>query len=548
VVGAWVYEISSAGAILSSYNLVANDGLPVQMFGNGNQLGMVTAGLFLINNGSGWRPALFQISGTVTAVGTAITWASGDKFTPAMAGINMYISGQVVTVSTYTDTTHITLLAALGGGAGTCTLGFSGSVNWVSGDVFTAALVGLPISINGTSYMVENVLSPYVLQLVNPNPGSTFPGYGFTPVAFNAVQPNLTYSAAAGDAVTAITGGYLNQSFYVQRPAGGTPDLGRQVNFSAVADGTSWSGLDFFTKESAPDYLNSIYVDRGQIFLCGYESSEVWQNDLNTGRPVRIIGAEAREGQAARYGTVSIQERLYFLGGSPVGSTSAYRVDGFTPTRISTHAVEQAWAKSGVAMSTAVAWSYLEDGHYFWVICFSNGSSWVYDATEKFWHERASWTGSAFASYLPWYHTFIPEWGTNGQHIVGDHTSGKIWIMDSAYFDEDGADVKRVRALPYLYAGGGKRVYCDRLSLDMATGLIPSGSEPTITLEWSSDNGKAWSAPEDAGFGLHDETAKRVFWIAQGSAETSMIPRLAITGQAAVTMIDCEAEVSYGDS
>ncbi len=108
--------------------------------------------------------------------------------------------------------------------------------------------------------------------------------------------------------------------------------------------------------------------------------------------------------------------------------------------------------------------------------------------------------------------------------------------------------MKRVRVLPYIYAGLGKRVYVDRLDLAMATGLIPSGSEPTVTLEWSDDNGRTWSTPQAAGFGIHDETKKRVFWIAQGSGETSLIPRLTITSKAAVTLIECEAEVAFGTS
>lgn len=543
-VGHLVYELSHSGSIISTYDMILDDGLPVQFFGNGQQLGMITLGLFLINNGAGFIPALFQIQGTVTAVGAALTWQSGDKFTLLMGGINIYVAGQVVTVLTYTDTTHITLTAPLGGGAGTGILQNFGGFNWSTGDHFTAALVNLPITIDGIQYVVDAVQSDSTLTLKNPN-NMVFPQSG-SPVAFNAVQPNLVYTAAAGGGVTAVTGAYLDGSFYVQRPSGGSPDLGRQVNRSAVGDGTVWNGLDFVTKEGSPDYIQSIFADREQLYIFGTETSEVWQNDTNTGDLVRLSGAMAKEGSGARYCVVTMQEHIYFLGGSPSGSTVAYRVDGFTPTRISTHSIEERWATQGVAISTAIAWNYLDDGHYMWVICFSSGSSWVYDATEKFWHERASWTGAALGPYKPWYHTFIPEWGTNGQHIVGDHGSGKVWIMDSAFSDEDGSDVQRVRDLPFIYGGQGKHVYVGRVDLDMDTGEIVSGAEPTISLQWSDDNGATISTPDPAGFGTAGQYGKRVFWIAQGSAETSRIPRITYTGKQKITLIDLQAEVDIG--
>ncbi len=249
----------------------------------------------------------------------------------------------------------------------------------------------------------------------------------------------------------------------------------------------------------------------------------------------------------AKNSVVSMNEHLYYLGGSPLGGVVAYRLDGFTPTRVSKHAIEESWATSGAKVDESVSWSYIENGHFFWVIGFKSGSSWVYDATENAWHERAKWDGSAFQAYAPFYHTFIPEWGTNGRHVIGDHTSGKLWFMSSEIFSEDGQDVKRVRVMPYIFAGGNKRVYCERVDLTMATGLTSSTVEPKIELAWSEDDGKSFSVDQDAGYGAAGQTEKRCYWFAQGSAETAMMPRVSVTGQNEIVLIAAEGE-TYGGS
>lgn len=536
----WFYEYNSSGSIVSSSDLGGSDIYPAQMFGNGNQLGIVNNGQFYISNGGAPVKARFQLNGTVSIAGTAVTWVAGDLFpvyTPATADplpTAIYINGSPLAV-TFNSSTTATLGVALAGGSGTVEL--AGSIVFLlSGTVFSSTWVGMPIVIDSITYTVATVPTPYTMTIVEAS------GIGATlGLAYSVTIGNNTYSTAGGDLVTALTGAYLDGAFHVNRPHGGTPDLGRQVNFSAVNDGTSWSGLDFYSKEGYADYIQSVYADREQIYLFGTETSEVWQNDLATGRPVRLTGAVAKEGSIARFAVVSMQEHVYFLGGPPGGSAVAYRIDGFTPTRISTHAVEEAWALAGIT-SFAVGWWYLEDGHYFWVLNFLGGpSTWVYDATEKMWHERMTWTGTFLGSYLMSSHAYLPDWGT---HLVGG--GSKVYRMSSAITTDDGADMKRVRTLPYLYAGGGKRVYCDRLTLEMATGLTTSSQEPTVTLEWSSDNGVTYSTPDAAGFGTTGQTNKRAYWIAQGSFETSAIPRISITGKTDTVLIDVEAEISYG--
>jgi len=633
VVGQWLYEINESGSILSSHDMgsaavTPSATLPAQMFGNGNQLGIVSGNQFYIDNGGGPSKARFQLNGTVGVAGTAVTWVAGDKFpayTPSTADplpTVAYINNSPVKI-TFTSATTATLAVALAGGSGTVTFyGDSGMVFWESGTVFDHSWEGAQIVIDSLPYTIDTIVGPYQL-IVRERPG----GYG-DGLAWAVTIGNNSYSTAGGPLVTALTGAYLDETFYVQRPPypqnlytdlaidavtdtsitstlypftsvdigsiinitsgtgftvqsiqiidvignvatadrpvgtvgstgghGTSQDLGRQVNFSAVLDGTSWSGLDFFNKEYGPDYIQSIFADRGQLYVFGFETSEVWQNSTATGRPERVNGAEFREGSACRWGTVSMSGHIYFIGGPPTGSPVAFRLDGYTPTRISTHAIEEMWATNLANIGSSIAWDYDEDGHYFWVINVSNPfatppSSWVYDATERAWHERCGLnTGTgALINYLLQSHTFIPQWGgANGKHIVAGQGFSKVYVMSSDTYSFDGSNIKYVRALPYLF-NGGKRIFVGRVQLTMDTGEIPSGTEPTIQLDWSEDNGHTFGSAESTGFGTHGQYQKPVYWLAQGSFENNAIPRLSYTGQQAITLIDVDAEVTWGTS
>ncbi len=555
VSGSWIYEVAQGaypgtpggGTIVSSFNTTINDTLPAQFFGNGNQLALVVNGGVLVNNGAGWAAAYFQISGTVSAVGAALTWVSGDKFTAVMVGLAIFVDNHIVTVLSYTDSTHITLTAALGGGAGTGYMAFFGDFTWASGDTFPYTLAGAPIVINAISYVVESVISPYVIKLSNPT-NAVFPVGG--PWAFNSVSPNLPYSAAAGDPVTAVTGAYLDGSLYVQRPNGGTPDLGRQVNFSGVNDFTIWYGLDFFQKEGGPDYIQSIISDHELLYVFGTEESEVWQTDKTSGRPVRLDGAAAREGLAAAYSPASMSETIYFVGGSPRGGPVAYRLRGFTPERISTHAVEDWWAKNAVMVPTGtdgVSYSYIDGGHKFWVVCCAAGA-WVYDETASQqvgspqWHQRAS--GGPTGPYRWWTHTYIPEWGAHGMHIVGDTLSGDLCEMNSTFADEEGTTITWRRALPYRW-NGSKRLFFGRMDLEMDTGLVASGAEPVVTRDYSDDRGNTFVNSQTAGIGVHADFSRRVFWPTGGSSR-GRVWRISGPAQANGALVDLNCEDADG--
>ena len=118
VAGTTYFEISSAGALIGSVYTVATDASnsPVQIFANGNQLFIVSAGLAYCDNGSGpVQVVLPSLSGTAhinPSNNYQLLWDSGDQFDIGMLGQTVTWNGTAYTVASITNPSLITLTTA----------------------------------------------------------------------------------------------------------------------------------------------------------------------------------------------------------------------------------------------------------------------------------------------------------------------------------------------------------------------------------------------------------------------------------------------------
>ena len=347
----------------------------------------------------------------------------------------------------------------------------------------------------------------------------------------------------------------------MQRPGG------RQINISGLNDGTAWDPLDFALKEGYPDNLMSILASTELLYLFGTENSEIWQDTGDIFPFARIAGAAARFGAISPYTQAAIGGKVYFLGGDGSGGTAAYVLNSFTPQRVSTHAIEQQWNKQD-PMTKAVAYSYLEEGHYFWVINgaypgapnLATDQAFAYDITSGTWTRRARWslnggkTGDAGAYWLPYdtrFHTYLPEWG---MHItagdVNGTTPGYMYSSSVNFYDDAGSDLHWERALPYQYEAG-HQLFFDRLDVDAETGATASTSvAPTMELDWSDDRGNTFggpvlNTPQSVSMGVHGDFTRRMYWNQLGGSRGRVF-RLSGTGQSKVVLIDADLQMRKG--
>ncbi len=159
-------------------------------------------------------------------------------------------------------------------------------------------------------------------------------------------------------------------------------------------------------------------------------------------------------------------------------------------------------------------------------------------------------TDGTFTAYAPAFHAFLPEWGTKGEHIVGDPASGKLYKMSDEVFTDAscnpgmGTYIGYRRAVPYRY-NGGNQIFFGRQTLEMETGTVPSGAAPQVTRDYSDNRGNSFTNPQDASMGTHLDYTRRVFWPCGGSSR-GRVWRYLILGNCKIALIDLQGEEGQG--
>jgi len=253
-------------------------------------------------------------------------------------------------------------------------------------------------------------------------------------------------------------------------------------------------------------------------------------------------------GSVATYAPCSVGTTVCALAGGAEGQTVAYQAQGLQPQRISTFAQEQQWNAPGFNARDAVSYPYLDAGHLFWVINFwAEQQTWVYDVTEKLWHERKAFNPAThvFARYQPWFHAFIPEWGAGGKHIVGDPSTGKLYEQSLNFYDDDGVVIQYLRAFPHLL-DEDKYLFHHRFELFMETGtVVAPNPEMLVALDWSSDRGHTFPTGRTVTqtSGLPGDYNKRIVWRRLGRSR-DRVYRVGVQGRGKVALVDAFLEAT----
>jgi hypothetical protein len=332
------------------------------------------------------------------------------------------------------------------------------------------------IAANGPSYIYNNTTNVFQ-QITDPD----FPG--------------------------AVSVGYLDGYFVFNEPNS------QRLWITSLLDGLSVDPLDFVSAEGAPDDITALIVDHREVWVLGTNSVEVWYNAGTADFPLqRIQGAFNEIGCISPYSLAKLDNGVFWLGSDARGKGIVYRANGYTGTRISTHAVE--WQiQQYNDITDAFGYTYQQDGHAFYVLIFpSANTTWVYDVATQAWHERAGFDNGQFTR-----HRSNCQMAFNNEIVVGDFENGNIYAFDLEDYSDNGQIQKWYRTWRALPTGQNnfKRTAQHSLQLNCEAGVglnTGQGSDPQVMLRWSDDGGHTWSNEHWTSLGPIGAYGRRTFW------------------------------------
>lgn len=305
----------------------------------------------------------------------------------------------------------------------------------------------------------------------------------------------------------AVTVAYLDGYFVFNEPNS------QKVWVTSLLDGLSVDPLDFASAEGTPDQLSSLIVTNREVWLFGTNSIEVWYDAGAADFPLaRIQGASNELGCVAPYSVAKIDNSVFWLGADARGSGVVYRSNGYTGVRASNHSIEWQIQSYG-NISDAIAFTYQQDGHFFYVLTFPTvGKTWVYDITTQSWHERAGWSNGSFVR-----HRANCQMNFNNEIVVGDYENGNIYAFDNEVYSDNGAPQKWLRSWRALPSGTNnlKRTAQHSLQLNCEAGVglnLGQGNDPEVMMRWSDDGGHTWSNEHWSKMGKIGQYGYRTFW------------------------------------
>jgi hypothetical protein len=260
---------------------------------------------------------------------------------------------------------------------------------------------------------------------------------------------------------------------------------------SEIDQALIYDASKFATAESSPDKIKAHIVDHEQLFLFGTEGAEVHDN---TGGSADFVftknnGASIQVGCAAAHSLVQCDNTIFWVGTGKHGDGVVWRMNGYTPLRVSNEALEQRLQQLNIDISTARAFSIQDDGHNLYCLNMDGlDTTWVLDTKGNRWHERAELVNGEYTPWRATCHQFAFR-----KHLIGT-ASGKIYYLDHAS-NKYGDDVMcREIVGSHRFGASNEKIEVNKFALDCNVGDgLPTGFAGQVMFRYSKNRGRTES-------------------------------------------------------
>jgi len=285
-----------------------------------------------------------------------------------------------------------------------------------------------------------------------------------------------------------------------------------------------WNGTDPFdptyiaSKTGGPDRIISIAVIRGELWLVGALTTEVWYNSGDLDFPfARQPGVLVEHGMERGWSIADADVEIMWLARDTEGQGYVVRTKGYDVERVSNYALEHE-IQAYETTNDAQAFFYQQDGHTFYCLVFPTADKWwAMDVASGEWHER-TWTDPI--NGIEHRHRVFCAVNAYNLTVAGDHSNGKLYSWELSTYDDDGAPITRTRDFPHLVKDG-KRIEYASFIADMQVGTAPgllSDDDRDVLLRYSDTRGASWSDWTAIPWGATGEYIESLIWRQLGMA------------------------------
>lgn len=277
---------------------------------------------------------------------------------------------------------------------------------------------------------------------------------------------------------------------------------------SGLYDASTWDALDFASAESSPDNINRVFTDQGGCILFGLFTTEIVGNTGGEDFPFGRVGYPIEWGLYALDSVAKVGDGLAFLARNRLGQAQVVIMNGYTPTRISTHDVERLLNDS-TTLEAASGFSYMTNGHIIYALN-AGGKTYLYDTASGAWSFGKSQGVDRSI--------FDKSINLLNRTLVSHYNTGKIYILDDAVFDEAGDPLVMSVTGTHIF-GSGEQLSLSEIFVDCETGVgatTGQGVDPQMMLQISRDGGHTWGTEHWRDMGAIGDYLTRCTWYRMG--------------------------------